>query len=140
MFIGIVGGMDRQAAKLVDIGRSAGCEVECHTGHLNGSATVGGLRTLIERSDLVVIVTDLNSHNAVRLARRLASRAHRPAKLVRRMGASQFAALVQEWQRGAGRTPRHEVAGSASGHGGSKNRVRARPARIVDGPSTGTAG
>lgn len=111
MFIGIVGGMDRQAARLVDIGRSAGCEVECHTGHVNGGANVGGLRTLIERSDVVVIVTDLNSHNAVRLARRLASRAHRPAKLVRRMGASQFAALVETWRRDGIEAPRQKLAG-----------------------------
>jgi 4-hydroxy-3-methylbut-2-enyl diphosphate reductase IspH len=98
MFIGIIGGMDRQASKLVDIGRLAGHEVQCHTGQLNGGATVGELRTLIDRSDVVLIVTDLNSHNAVRLARRLASRAHRPARLVRRLGTAQFAALIEGWK------------------------------------------
>jgi len=97
MFIGIIGGMDRQAPKLVDIGKGAGHQVQCHNGQLNGGATVGELRTLIDRSDLVVIVTDLNSHNAVRLARRLARRAHRPARLVRRLGAAQFSAMVEGW-------------------------------------------
>lgn len=98
MFIGIIGGMDRQAARLVDLGKLAGHEVQCHTGQLNGGATVGELRTLIDRSDVVLIVTDLNSHNAVRLARRLASRAHRPARLLRRLGAAQFAVLLEGWR------------------------------------------
>jgi 4-hydroxy-3-methylbut-2-enyl diphosphate reductase IspH len=95
MFIGIVGGLDRQAPRLIDIGEAAGHRVQCHTGTLTG-ASASDLRSLVDRSDLVVIVTGLNSHGAVQLARRLARRSKRPARLIQRLGATQFAALVQE--------------------------------------------
>jgi len=61
---------------------------------------VGELRTLVERSDRIVIVTDVNSHNAVKLARRMARSAQRPATMVRRLGASQFATMLKGWNAG----------------------------------------
>lgn len=54
----------------------------------------GSLESLVVRSDLVVIITDVNSHAAVWLARDL-SRAHgKPIKLVRRLGISRLREMI----------------------------------------------
>jgi hypothetical protein len=94
MRIGIVGGVDRSAGSLQDIARANGHQLELHTGVLTSAAAASTLRALVGRSELVVVVTDVNSHNAVRTARREARRRQRALKLVRRMGPTQFAALL----------------------------------------------
>ena len=43
----------------------------------------------------VVVLTDVNSHNAVRLARRHACAQNTPLRLLRRLGASNFAAFIR---------------------------------------------
>jgi len=96
MRIGIVGGLDRKARELEGIALAGGHHLEVHNGVIAGSASAAGLRSLVERSDLVIVLTDVNSHNGVRMARRQARVSHRPLRLLRRMGASQFEALVRE--------------------------------------------
>jgi len=93
--IGIVGGLDRQARELEGMALARGHHLELHTGVVAGSASAAGLRALVVRSDLVIVVTDVNSHNGVRMARRQARLANRPLRLLRRMNVSQFAALLQ---------------------------------------------
>jgi hypothetical protein len=94
MRIGIVGGLDRKARELEGIALAHGHELELHTGVVAGSASAAGLRNLVARVDLVIVVTDVNSHNGVRLAREQARLSRRPLRLLRRMGVSQFEALV----------------------------------------------
>jgi hypothetical protein len=94
MRIGIIGGVDRNAGALQDLAEASGHRLELHTGVLAGSASAATLKALVARSELVLVVTDVNSHNAVRAARREARRHQRSLKLVRRMGATQFAALL----------------------------------------------
>jgi hypothetical protein len=94
MRIGIVGGVDRSASSLQDIARANGHQLELHTGDLTSAAAASTLRALVGRAELVVVVTDVNSHNGVRTARREARRQQRSLKLVRRMGPTQFAALL----------------------------------------------
>lgn len=94
MLIGVVGGLDRDAPRLASIARAAGHEVEAHTGTLSATR-VAGLRSLVARADLILVLTDINSHGAVQLARRLAREHHRPLHLMRRFGTSQFAAFVR---------------------------------------------
>jgi len=94
MRIGIIGGVDRSAGALQDLAQARGHQLECHTGVLSGAGSASTLRALVGRSDLVVVVTDVNSHNGVRTARREARRRQRSLKLVRRMGVTQFAALL----------------------------------------------
>ena len=93
MRIGIVGGAERLADRLSSVANAAGHQLEFHDGHMRGTASER-LRAMIERSDVVVIVTEINSHGAVQQARSLASRAHRPVHLVRRFGTSQLRALA----------------------------------------------
>ena len=66
-----------------------------HSGVVAGAASAAGLRALVTRSDLVIVLTDVNSHNGVRMARRQARLSNRPLRLLRRLNVSQFAALLQ---------------------------------------------
>ena len=95
MRIGIVGGLDRKARELEGIARAWGHELELPSGVIAGAASAAGLRALVGRVDLIIVVTEVNSHNGVRMARRHAQLAHRPLQLLRRMGVSQFEALVR---------------------------------------------
>jgi hypothetical protein len=96
MRIGIVGGIDRTASLLQGVAAARGHALELHTGVISGSASAATLRALVARSELVVVVTDVNSHNAVKTARREARLRNRPLRIVRRIGASQFAALLED--------------------------------------------
>jgi hypothetical protein len=91
--IGVVGGVERLEPHLRTVANSAGHELEFHAGHMAGQGG-GRLRALVDRVDLLVILTDVNSHGAVIHARALARKAHRPVRLVRRLGASQLRALL----------------------------------------------
>ena len=95
MRIGVIGGLDRNVAALHTLAETQGHEVGFHTGVIAGPASSSALRALVARSELVVIVTEINSHNAVRAARREARLRHRPLKIVRKLGATQFAALLR---------------------------------------------
>jgi len=92
MHIGIVGGLDRAEPLLTRIARDAGHSVEFHTGHTHTRGTAQ-LDALVERAELVVVLTDINSHGGVQLARRLAARRGRPLVILRRLGAARFAEL-----------------------------------------------
>jgi hypothetical protein len=100
MRIGIIGGVDRSGNLLQEVAEARGHQLELHTGVMVSATSASSLRALIGRSELVVVVTDVNSHNAVRAARREAKLRKRPLRIVRRMGSAQFAALL----RGLGRT------------------------------------
>jgi hypothetical protein len=102
MRIGIIGGLDRAQRDLEAMARSYGHELETHTGNLAGPCATAGLRSLVSRADLLLVLTDVNSHNAVKLARRLARRWNTPISLMRRVGQAQFALLL----RGLGRPKR----------------------------------
>jgi len=97
MRIGIVGGLDRNARELEELTEAKGHQLETHTGVLTGGSSVASLRALVVRSDLVLVLTDVNSHNAVHLARREARKRHRPIRILRRLGAAHLAAFLQAW-------------------------------------------
>jgi hypothetical protein len=93
MRIAVVGGVERTEGRLVDIASRAGHQLEFHHGHMSGPASQR-LHNLVERADVIVIVTDVNSHAAVSYAREVARRARRPVRLVRRFGSSQLRAFL----------------------------------------------
>ena len=95
MKIGIIGGVDRSSSLLQQVAEARGHQLEIHTGVMSSAVAASNLRALISRSELVVVVTDVNSHNAVRSARREAKLRKRPLRIVRRMGSAQFAALLR---------------------------------------------
>ena len=96
MRIGIVGGVDRSFPVLQLLAEERGHALEAHNGVMSSGAAASSLRALIGRVELVVVVTDVNSHNGVRAARREARSRGRPLRIVRRMGTAQLTALLKE--------------------------------------------
>jgi hypothetical protein len=94
MRIGWVGGRERNETTLERIAERNGHELEFHSGHVGGKGA-NDLRALVERSDFLVIVTDVNSHGAVLLAKKMAQRAGRSSLVIRRCGSSRFQALIE---------------------------------------------
>jgi hypothetical protein len=94
MRIGIVGGLNRVAHELEEVARAGGHELSTHTGVVAGKASSTSLRALVVWSDLVLVLTDVNSHNAVRMARQVARLHHRPLRILRRLGPKHLAAYL----------------------------------------------
>jgi hypothetical protein len=95
MRIGIVGGLDRNESEFLRIAAAAGHRAEWHTGHVGGQGTCA-LRAMIERSDIVLIVTETNSHGGAVLARRYARELGRGFTFLRKLGRARFRALLAE--------------------------------------------
>ena len=108
MHIGLVGGLDRSETQYRQLAERAGHSIEWHTGDLAGRGA-GTLESLVERADVLIVVTAVNSHGAVWRARKLAKLRHKRLLLLARCGASRFAALLAElsspaaaWKRVSG--------------------------------------
>jgi hypothetical protein len=93
MRIAVVGGVERIEHVLRDIAARAGHTLAYHSGHMGGSGA-HALGELVTRAELVIVTTDVNSHGAVQLARRLARKAGVPVILLRRCSPARFAAIV----------------------------------------------
>jgi len=93
MRIAIIGGLERTARHYSELAMGAGHEALFHDGKVRGRGA-RMLECIIDRSDLVVIVTDVNSHGAVRLARRRMREQERTPLLLRRFGLARFARLL----------------------------------------------
>jgi hypothetical protein len=70
-----------------------GHSIEFHTGDLAGTGP-STLEAMVQRSQLVVVVTDVNSHGAVWQARRLARQYACSLVFVRRLGVARLRELV----------------------------------------------
>ena len=95
MHIGMVGGLDRNEGAYEQLAARAGHGFEHHNGHLAGRGSAS-LDMLVERCDVVVVVTDVNSHAAVWRVRRLAKQRGSRCVLTARCGPSKFLALLSE--------------------------------------------
>jgi hypothetical protein len=100
MHIGIVGGLDRNAWRCIELARAEGHSLECHRGWIAGTGHQS-LESLVQRSDLVIIITDVNSHAAVWLARDLARTHGREIKIVRRLGISRLREMIATLRKAA---------------------------------------
>ena len=95
MIIGFVGGVERAEQHYTRVAKSSGHQVLFHDGKMRDRGG-GALANMLDRCDLVVIVTDVNSHGAVQFARRhLRTRGATPI-LVRRLGLTRFTDLLSE--------------------------------------------
>lgn len=93
MRIAVVGGVERAQPELSRIASAHGHALEYHSGHMGGRGSTG-LRRMIERCELVLIVTDVNSHGAAQIAKREARASGRPVRVVRKCGATFFRELA----------------------------------------------
>lgn len=91
MRVGIVGGAENNStrARYEEFARAHGGGVEFHDGHMDGRGS-RQLRSMVERCDLVVIVTRINSHGAVKLAREVSRKLGRDPMIVRQFGLRRF--------------------------------------------------
>ena len=96
--VGIVGGLERNQARYEQIAAASGHELDYHAGHTSSRSTAQ-LAALVERCDLVVVTTDVNSHSAVRQTRQLARRYGRRVVLARRCDVSHFKDLLRNVAR-----------------------------------------
>lgn len=94
MHIAMIGGMDRAEQDFITIAARSGHVAELHKGHMNGRGAET-LKAAITRADMVILVTDLNSHGAVQLARKLCQRAGKSPLIVRKCGAARFGQICE---------------------------------------------
>jgi predicted dehydrogenase len=94
MKVGIIGGAERNELQYRRVAEEAGHELEFHSGKLSSCGS-SSLEALVKRCDLVVIATDTNSHAAVRTARSLMRARGTAPLLIRRLGVSRLAELLQ---------------------------------------------
>jgi hypothetical protein len=97
MNIAVVGGVERNESELALLARRAGHRLEYHGGHVGGRGAEG-LRAAIERADVVVLQTVINSHGSMYLAKKLARQLGRKLVVVRTCGPSRLLALLDELQ------------------------------------------
>jgi hypothetical protein len=93
MRIGWVGGVQRYEVKLGQLAAAAGHKLEYHGGDVGGRGAQA-LEGLVERCQIIVIVTETNSHGAVLLARKLARQRGRGTLLLRKSGIARFTQLL----------------------------------------------
>lgn len=96
MQIGLVGGLDRSEAQYRQLAERAGHSIEWHTGDLAGRGA-GTLESMVERADIVIVVTAINSHGAVWRARKLAKLRGKRLLLLARCSVSKFGSLLSEF-------------------------------------------
>ena len=95
MHIGIVGGVERNESVYREVARRHGHSVVFHGGHMGGRGTET-LAAMVHTVDLLVVITEINSHTAVGVARREARARGVPLLLVRRFGTAKLAAIFAE--------------------------------------------
>jgi hypothetical protein len=94
MRIGIIGGAECVEAQYQRTAKAAGHELEFHAGHMS-SRGAASLERLVRRCDVLVIVTEVNSHAAVQRARGLARAHGRTPVLCRRFGVQSLVSLME---------------------------------------------
>ena len=98
MRIAVIGGRYKNEGQLSRIARAAGYELEFEEGHMRGRG-MDGIRAAIARSELVVIVTDVNSHGAVHLAKKVARQLDRATLIIQNFGAARLCRLLEALER-----------------------------------------
>jgi len=82
--VAVVGGLSRATRRWTQIGDAIGVELEHHDGQTRGRGS-REIAAVVRRADVVLIITDPNSHGGVAVARRAAIAAARPHLLVKHL-------------------------------------------------------
>jgi len=93
MRIGIVGGLGRAEPLFRKLALTSQHTVEFHRGDVGGRGSAS-LEAVIARSELLVVITDVNSHGSVQLSRKLAKARGVPRLVVRRLSLGRFTELL----------------------------------------------
>jgi hypothetical protein len=95
--IAVIGGLERHEAELSRRAAMRGHAVEFHRGRVGGRHA-GELESMVKRCDLSIIVTQVNSHGAMYIAKTTASRHARPALIVRTCSPSSFSTILESFE------------------------------------------
>lgn len=93
MRITLIGGVERNEQALEAIAASLGHRLDFHGGHLKGRG-VDDLHRQVDRADLVVVATNVNSHGAAQLARKLARKRDVPFIMTTSCNPTRFRELL----------------------------------------------
>jgi hypothetical protein len=93
MRISVIGGLERHEAEIERRAEACGHAVEFHRGRVGGRHA-GELEAMVQRSDVTIIVTQVNSHGAMYLAKRAAARSGCRALIVRTCSPSSFSTIL----------------------------------------------
>jgi hypothetical protein len=106
--IAVIGGLERHEAEIARRAFTLGHTIEFHRGRVGGRHA-GELDSVIQRCELAIIVTRVNSHGAMYIAKRAASRHERPALLARTCTPSSFSTIMESF---AARAPQMAARGA----------------------------
>ncbi len=93
MRVAVIGGLERHESEIARRAGDLGHTVEFHRGWVGGRHAEA-LDAIVGRSEVVIIVTKVNSHGAMHLAKKAALRHFRPALVARTCTPSSFRGLV----------------------------------------------
>ncbi len=93
MRITLIGGVERNEQSLEAIAAALGHRLDFHGGHLKGRG-VDDLHRQIDRADLVVVATNVNSHGAAQLARKLSRKRGVPFVMTTSCNPTRFRELL----------------------------------------------
>jgi len=93
--VAVVGGLTRAAGLWSRAGAALGVDLEHHAGRTGGRG-VEEITAAVRRADVVLIITDPNSHGAVAAARRAAAASARPHLLVKHLRPGGLGAALAE--------------------------------------------
>jgi hypothetical protein len=93
MRIAVIGGLERHESEIERRASVLGHDVEFHRGRVGGRHTAE-LEAMVQRCELAIIVTRVNSHGAMYIAKKAATRHERPSLITRTCGPSHFSAIL----------------------------------------------
>jgi hypothetical protein len=93
MQVAIVGGLERHEPEIARRAESHGHSVEFHRGRMGGRHSEE-LESMVQRCDVVVIVIQVNSHGAMYIAKKAATRLGKPALISRTGSPSNVTAIL----------------------------------------------
>lgn len=98
MRIAVIGGREKNEVELTRIAEASGYDIELHGGHVAGRGS-DTIRAAVARADLAVIVTDINSHGAVFVAKKAARQFHKPTLVIRKFSSARLRGLIEALER-----------------------------------------
>jgi len=93
MRVAVIGGLERHEAEIERRAATLGHTVEFHRGRVGGRHAEE-LEAVVQRCNLAIIATEVNSHGAMYIAKKAATRSGRPALITRTCGPSRFSAIL----------------------------------------------
>jgi hypothetical protein len=106
MRIAVIGGLERHESEIERRAGALGHAVEFHRGSVGGRHAAE-LEVMVQRCDVAIIVTQVNSHGAMYIAKKAAARFARRALIARTCGPSSFSAIVGSLEPARGEPSLH---------------------------------